>query len=71
MSLDKGSLGLDMAIIPPTLNSGTSCEYLRQLRKASDIGLSPVGKPVLATTTREKRAGFWATRRNPINPPQS
>ena len=33
--------------------------------------MSPVGRPVLAATTRANREGFSATSRSPIRPPQS
>jgi hypothetical protein len=45
--------------------------YCCHFKKASVGGLSPVGKPVLATTMREKRSGSAVTTRSPTKPPQS
>ena len=44
---------------------------LRNIHQISGIAWSPVGRPVLAVTTRAKRAGCSATSRSPISPPQS
>ena len=60
-----------MFTIWPTAKSGTSCENRCQLRKASPGGLSPVGRNVLAATTRANRSGSSAASRRPMSPPQS
>ena len=44
--------------INPTGNTSTSWENFCQAKKASDMRSSPVGSPVLATTTRSKRSGW-------------
>ena len=52
-------------------SSGVSCEYCCHIRNASPGSRSPVGRKVLAATTRAKRSGCSPTRRRPISPPQS
>ena len=58
-------------MMKPVGNSGTSWLKVRQARKASPGWLSPVGRKVLAATTRAKRSGCSAATRRPSRPPQS
>ena len=55
----------------PVGKTSTSCENLSQARKAFPGGRSPVGRKVLAATTRAKRSGCSPTSRRPMRPPQS
>ena len=50
-----------IAMILPTSKLSTSNENLRQFKKASEIGLSPVANPVLATMALLKRSGSFAS----------
>ena len=59
--------------MPPTWKSGvvlarTRCQREERVARRSR---SPVGRNVLAATTRAKRSGCSATRRRPMSPPQS
>ena len=51
---------------------GLNATFARGAALPGSLGLvSPVGRKVLAATTRANRAGFAATSRRPISPPQS
>jgi hypothetical protein len=54
-----------------TSSSGVVATKSRKPSHTSDIGVSPVGSPVLEMATRANRSGCSATRRSPISPPQS
>ena len=65
------SLRQPVLTMKPVGKTSTSWEKRCQLKNASPGSASPVGRTVLAATTRAKRSGWALTKRRPTSPPQS
>ena len=63
--------GLMSPLMKPTVEKLTNADIVAIVAYVASLKPTPIGMPVLATTTRAKRSGKAATSLRPMRPPQS